>query len=645
MRQVCQDGTFGSVHPLSILAAVFVVAVLATGTPAQMRYEQLTLDYNESYNLFDRAYNGYGDYFTSSPVYCETSLPGVPFQVAHRDLDINHVLSTYHDGPDTLVVVVPAAHYDTVYLIGIGTWLAPPYGHQNGWCDASEHLSITLHYADVSYDSVFPTMVTSVGDFQLWGDIFYGTVGGRPGCEAGAFQGTSPEKYYHTYRVVADPNRTLAEVHLNDYTDNSPDFGDYSILAMTLAQLDADGDNVHDGIDNCLGFYNPGQEDLNLNGIGDACEFVETLDIVVLADLTQAPPTRGALAAAIESAPVYLVVTDPQLDSISPYFNTIANGATYDSTSDYNGDLKRDEVVNIPNPNIPNYSIRMLRKDGTSDQDKFTLALRINGNQLLVLDGYEDAACAAIGTTLPDTVGFEVGTDTDGDGVQDWEDNCIEVFNPGQEDTDGDGIGDLCDLDDSLQIFLFSSESQSFESAPAEIIVRDPHGYIIAPFINTIQNESVYDSLTDENSDGARDERVTVSRAILGEYKTKIIPKIGYPNTARFTLAVRINGNQLVQVEGYEDASLADIATILTEPLSYCTSLLATGDCDGTDPINAADIIYLVNYMFKSGPPPVPTELCDVDCTGQTTSQDIIVMVNYVFKSGPTPCSRSACND
>ncbi len=37
------------------------------------------------------------------------------------------------------------------------------------------------------------------------------------------------------------------------------------------------------------------------------------------------------------------------------------------------------------------------------------------------------------------------GTDTDGDGVGDATDNCIDDANAGQEDADGDGVGDVCD--------------------------------------------------------------------------------------------------------------------------------------------------------------------------------------------------------
>ncbi|USN54821.1 MAG: hypothetical protein H6765_10245 [Candidatus Peribacteria bacterium] len=43
-----------------------------------------------------------------------------------------------------------------------------------------------------------------------------------------------------------------------------------------------------------------------------------------------------------------------------------------------------------------------------------------------------------------DTCCAEDPTDTDGDGVTDCFDNCVDVRNPDQTDTDGDGVGNAC---------------------------------------------------------------------------------------------------------------------------------------------------------------------------------------------------------
>jgi len=59
--------------------------------------------------------------------------------------------------------------------------------------------------------------------------------------------------------------------------------------------------------------------------------------------------------------------------------------------------------------------------------------------------------------------------------------------------------------------------------------------------------------------------------------------------------------------------------------------------------ITSTDIIFMVNYVFKSGPPPVPlTECGDVNCDDMLTSADVIYMVNYVFKGDTPPCDVCA---
>jgi hypothetical protein len=64
------------------------------------------------------------------------------------------------------------------------------------------------------------------------------------------------------------------------------------------------------------------------------------------------------------------------------------------------------------------------------------------------------------------------------------------------------------------------------------------------------------------------------------------------------------------------------------------------GDVNADGKLTAADIIYLVNYVFKAGPDPMcsPTS-GDVNCTGTVNSADIIYLVNHIFKGGSPPQS------
>lgn len=63
------------------------------------------------------------------------------------------------------------------------------------------------------------------------------------------------------------------------------------------------------------------------------------------------------------------------------------------------------------------------------------------------------------------------------------------------------------------------------------------------------------------------------------------------------------------------------------------------GDVNVSGTITAADIVYVVNFVFKAGAAPLPvTASGDLNCTGNVSSSDIIYLVNFVFKAGPRPC-------
>jgi len=64
-----------------------------------------------------------------------------------------------------------------------------------------------------------------------------------------------------------------------------------------------------------------------------------------------------------------------------------------------------------------------------------------------------------------------------------------------------------------------------------------------------------------------------------------------------------------------------------------------SGDVNVSGTVSSADIIHMVNFVFKGGPAALPCEANgDVNCTGGITSADIIHMVNFVFKGGLAPC-------
>jgi hypothetical protein len=61
------------------------------------------------------------------------------------------------------------------------------------------------------------------------------------------------------------------------------------------------------------------------------------------------------------------------------------------------------------------------------------------------------------------------------------------------------------------------------------------------------------------------------------------------------------------------------------------------GDANGDGVINSADVVYLINYLFKGGPAPEPLEAGDVNCDGIINSADVVYLINYLFKGGPPP--------
>jgi hypothetical protein len=61
------------------------------------------------------------------------------------------------------------------------------------------------------------------------------------------------------------------------------------------------------------------------------------------------------------------------------------------------------------------------------------------------------------------------------------------------------------------------------------------------------------------------------------------------------------------------------------------------GDANDDGEINTADVVFLINYMFKGESAPDPMELGDANCDGEVNAADVVHLINYLYQGGPVP--------
>jgi len=89
-------------------------------------------------------------------------------------------------------------------------------------------------------------------------------------------------------------------------------------------------------------------------------------------------------------------VTDPAQDSIGKTFNIIQEGSSYTDNTDVSGDGDADDIVSIPRPLAGQYIVRIFPEPGADPGDQYTLTIRINGNQLIIPEGHQDALVSSL---------------------------------------------------------------------------------------------------------------------------------------------------------------------------------------------------------------------------------------------------------
>ncbi|XP_012227151.1 cartilage oligomeric matrix protein [Linepithema humile] len=237
--------------------------------------------------------------------------------------------------------------------------------------------------------------------------------------------------------TVCDINADCICIHLNEYICKCHVGWAGNGL---VCGPDSDSDGIPDRslrchdrrchADNCRTVPNSGQEDIDEDGIGDACDDDADNDGVLnphdncpfAYNPDQLDTDQDTIGDTCDNCP--FIWNTKQEDT-----NDNEIGDVCDSDIDDDGiPNSQDNCQKVKNPNQRD-------TDGDGVGDACDNCPTVNNSDQTDRDG--------------DGVGDACDTDQDRDrdGIQDDRDNCPDVVNPGQNDGDGDGVGDECDDD------------------------------------------------------------------------------------------------------------------------------------------------------------------------------------------------------
>ncbi|MCX6829302.1 MAG: thrombospondin type 3 repeat-containing protein [candidate division Zixibacteria bacterium] len=225
--------------------------------------------------------------------------------------------------------------------------------------------------------------------------------------------------------------------------------------------------------------------------------------------------------------------------------------------------------------------------------------------------------------------------DSDADGLPDFCDNCPSVSNPGQEDGDGDAVGNVCDnCPNTANPAQTDSDldglGDSCDPCPLDSSNDIDHDGICGNLDNcpALPNPDQMDTDVDGIGNAcdncpamANPNQADNDHDGLGDACDPDDDNDGIPDLTDNCPTVSNPDQHDSDADGIGDAFE-----------------FICGDINNNGLVNIQDITYLINYLYKGGPAPVPVwQAADVNHSGNLNIQDITYLINYLYKGGLAP--------
>lgn len=194
-----------------------------------------------------------------------------------------------------------------------------------------------------------------------------------------------------------------------------------------------------------------------------------------------------------------------------------------------------------------------------------------------------------------------------------------------------DTFGNTSEFSDNLT--LTPSPLIIVAYSPVNLWITDPDGYFIGK--DALGNLS--QTITTASYDELINDSVTIYNPIQGRYEIVVIPEADAPADARYGIGIRIDGSDEAAIIVNALVPPADSA----DTLSYFVQegwQFINGDANRSGVINALDVTYLINFLYKHGPAPNPAVAGDANCNGVINALDVTRLINFLYKHGLAPC-------